>query len=307
MATRTRQRIWAVTLEYVPDSNEDAPVANLDQVEALRYVAGQRELSEEGYLHWQLCVAYSRAVEKSQVQMNFGTVAVEPAKNGRALYYYCTRADKRLEGTPVFSWGELPKYTQPGQSRSSLFRQLRETETRDEADEFIQEHLADYSVLNEKAIGSWLNRRFHTKQLVPYPMSSFKRDPILFDVKKTAVMFGLTGLGKTSYALAHFAYPVLISDKNDFGKIRKGQTDGLVIDDMQFRKWSPHNLLHLCDYEHDRSVNIKYSTAEIPANLPRIFTINVEEDFWPESINEPTKDAILRRVQIINVHSSLFQ
>lgn len=302
MADRNRARVWSVIIP-LGEEPEEAPSINTENV---RYIAGQKELSDEGFGHWQLCVGFVKPVDLKYVQLVCNVRTVEKAKNPRRLYEYCTKAVTRMPGTVIYTYGAVPNYSQIRPSRQELFRALLAIDNKEEAMEFINDSLPDCLVLQNKALMTFVNSRFEEPIIPPYPISMFKRPRIEFDRYKTWVLVGNTAFGKTSYSLAHFNHPVMISDKSDFGKIIRGKTDGIVIDDIAFNKWGAHNLLHLVDSEFDRTINIKYGQAVIPAGLPRIITLNDVDNFWPESINEATKAAIERRIRIVHVTVKLF-
>ncbi|GJQ69835.1 hypothetical protein Trydic_g13318, partial [Trypoxylus dichotomus] len=58
------------------------------------------------------------------------------------------------------------------------------------------------------------------------------------DFRTVRVLIGRTGLGKTEYALAHFRQPLHVRDDEDWRRLTR-RTDGIVLDDLDFRKWSP--------------------------------------------------------------------
>lgn len=60
------------------------------------------------------------------------------------------------------------------------------------------------------------------------------------------------------------------------------------------------------DWRISRTINVKYGAAEIPKYLPRIITLNSENAFWPECIDDETKAAIKERVHFMYVTEPLF-
>ena len=102
--------------------------------------------------------------------------------------------------------------------------------------------------------------------------------------QKAVVLYGDSGIGKTSCALAQFPRPLLVSRMEDLKKISL-RTTHLVFDEMRFdgrdddtagreSKLSPQELIKLLDVEHNRSISARYKDAQIPKGMPRIFTTN---------------------------------
>lgn len=118
---------------------------------------------------------------------------------------------------------------------------------------------------------------------------------------------GKSGTGKTKFALAHFKKPLLVSNKEDYNKLCDGTYDGIVVDDMPFNKHHAQNLIHMLDVAEDRTVNVKYGSARIPAFMPRIFTINDEERFYPENCLENEREALNRRLRVVHVNFHLYK
>lgn len=83
--------------------------------------------------------------------------------------------------------------------------------------------------------------------------------------------------------------------------------DGIVFDDMSFNHWPAEACIHLVDLAYNRSINVRYGTVMIPAELPRIFTTNVElTQFFSEKTTEEQWLAIERRIEKLYVIGNLF-
>lgn len=139
--------------------------------------------------------------------------------------------------------------------------------------------------------------------------TDFLVDHIDFTVEenrsRTHIFVGPTGTGKTQFALSHFSRAVLVSDRQDLCKIDE-RTDGIVFDDMQFSDWKTVNILHLVDCYEPRTVNVKYSAAEILRFLPRIFCTNDLSLIFPCNMLLTTREAIERRCKIYDVVDNLY-
>ena len=120
-----------------------------------------------------------------------------------------------------------------------------------------------------------------------------KLEPLEF--KKTEVLVGPSGIGKTQYALAHFECGLLVSHIDDLRDFKEGIHDGIVFDDMDFNHVPRTAQIHLVDQDQARSIHCRYETARIPKNTAKIFTCN--------SCSFPFLDdtAIRRRINVTKV------
>lgn len=117
---------------------------------------------------------------------------------------------------------------------------------------------------------------------------------------------GVTGTGKTRWALDQFASPLLVSHLEDLKSYRPDQHDGIVFDDMCFRDLKAQAAIHLTDWDMPRTINVKHGSVTLPANTRKIFTSNESlESVFPISCKE-TLDAIRRRIRVIHVKGPLF-
>lgn len=94
---------------------------------------------------------------------------------------------------------------------------------------------------------------------------------------KSLLLLGASNTGKTSLAVAAFMNPLIVSDLNSL-KDLNDEHDGIVFDDVIFRKLEREQKIHLLDLEQRRSFNVKFGTAAIERRVPRIFTSNLAEN-----------------------------
>jgi len=132
-----------------------------------------------------------------------------------------------------------------------------------------------------------------------YKMDTFCRLPIT-DFKKSIILCGPPGIGKTQFALAHFEKPLLVSHMDDLGKFNKNY-DGIVFDDMSFNHMPRSGQIHVLDIANTRSIHIRYTCAKIPKNTKKIFCTNEINIFdWEDK-------AIRRRARFIEVENHLYK
>lgn len=302
MTEERRTRFFMVVIS----GNREVPIKTIP--DTIRYIAGQRELSADGYEHWQLCVSYNHAVFVERVKADFETNDVQKSKDARRAYYYCLKKDTRIEGTEPFLYGEQPFYNRNFvRTRKELYSTLLNLDTREAALDFAIKEMPETFVLQNKSITSFINNKFAVPQESRYKLEDFSLPAVDFSTIKTHIFIGETGIGKTNFALAHFKAPLLVSDRNDLSEIKEGVTDGIVFDDMQFNQYNHSTIVHLVDTDFARTFNVKYSTARIPVGMPRIFTFNKESDFWPASAEDENRAAIARRIKIHHFSQKLYK
>lgn len=107
---------------------------------------------------------------------------------------------------------------------------------------------------------------------------------------------GPSGIGKTQYAIAHFSKPLVCSHLDDLRRLSPDH-DGIVFDDMSFRHMPVEFVIHLLDWDLERSLHVRWGTVTIPSKTKKIFTHNNINPFYDTIIiNSYQKEAITRRL-----------
>lgn len=119
-------------------------------------------------------------------------------------------------------------------------------------------------------------------------------------------ILGPTGIGKTRFAVAQFDSPLLVSHLEDLKNFRAGVHDGIVFDDMVFNHLNPTEMIHLLDWDMDRSIRVLYGTVMIPAQTRKIFTSNIPFAAVTPPMDPAQYAAILRRVTMMEVGSAMY-
>lgn len=112
--------------------------------------------------------------------------------------------------------------------------------------------------------------------------------------RKSTIIIGPSGIGKTTYAKLKSKKPALFVTHLDDLKFMNAQIKSIIFDDMTFKHLPVQSQIHLVDMDENRSIHVRYGTVQIPAGTEKWFTCN-EEPF-----NE--HDAITRRVNQINLY-----
>jgi len=118
---------------------------------------------------------------------------------------------------------------------------------------------------------------------------------------------GKTGTGKTRWAIHLFQSCLLVSHMEDLKRFMPSLHDGIVFDDMDFRTLTPAACIHLLDWEMPRTLNVKHGSVTIPARTRKVFTSNLPFGSCMPPCEPEHFQALMRRVQIIQVTEPLFK
>jgi len=123
----------------------------------------------------------------------------------------------------------------------------------------------------------------------------------------TLHIWGAVRLGKSEWALAQFANPLHVTERNDLLDFRPGWHDGIVIDKIMPRERPPAGFTlqeceKLTDYTLAASLKCLYRVARIPKGVRKIVVTN-EHDVWP---CDPHGQIVGRRVVQLHVSERLY-
>ena len=101
----------------------------------------------------------------------------------------------------------------------------------------------------------------------------------------TLHIWGAIRLGKSEWALAQFANPLYVTERNDLIGFREGWHDGIVIDKLMPCERPPAGFSlaeceKLTDFTLPATIKCLYQTAHIPRGVRKIVVTN-ECDAWP--------------------------
>lgn len=139
-----------------------------------------------------------------------------------------------------------------------------------------------------------------------YGLEDFNHAPL--NVKdKAVVLHGKAGTGKTAFAVAHFAHPLLVSELDGLKKFKAGTHDGIIFDDVDCSNMTPEAVIHLLDMDYDREIPLRYAPATIPAHTPRVFTTNLKrKKMFPKGKSSAQNKGIKRRFTAVEVTHKMF-
>lgn len=326
----SRTRGWKVVIRLNGSRDEDQlnaePIGELlSRVidgSSVETMAGQLEKAGK-FLHYQIYIKFRNTKKQHQVRALFKdwpNVGIIPEQGSwTAAIAYVTKEETRVTGTDPFIYASETGKSKK-RSRHDIYASvlaLSESvesaegskEARKQASDILREQAPIDFFYKQSSIETQLKSMFPTPFKHLYTLNEYIKSPLIFTPGKKGMIYvlhGPTNTGKTGFACAHFKNPAIISMSNDVDQINRF-TDGLVIDDMLFRQYNASTLIHLCDSEYERHFNIKYSIAKIPPGMPKIFTCNSLEMWWPERMDEATKDAVRSRVIFVEVPKPLFK
>lgn len=109
--------------------------------------------------------------------------------------------------------------------------------------------------------------------------------------RRSHVIIGPSGIGKTTWAKRECAKPALFVTHTDGLRKLGDHHKSIVFDDMSFLHIPREAQIQLVDRDCPRQIHVRYGTADIPAGIQKIFTSNVQ-------IFDTGDQAINRRVNV---------
>lgn len=216
------------------------------------------------------------------------------------------------------NWDDLdslfppPATGTPAERRDQAFAQALEADTYEEAMLAVRQGAPADFVLNGDKITRFFEDHFAPVFEHKYDVGSFNSALVNFDNlggRESLVLVGPPNLGKTHYALAHFARPLFVNHIDKIKQFSPNRHDGIVFDDVSFTMWPAPALIGLFDREMSRDIQIRYKIVTIPAGTKKIFCANSLDSFRPNDltkVDQDTLDALLSRQHVIRIDQRLF-
>lgn len=262
----SQARYWLLTIPHASYTPYLPP--------GVAYIKGQLECgAETGYLHWQVLVTLKRKLRLGGLKELFGaSIHAEPTRS-EAASDYVWKEETRVDGTQ-FELGSLPR----NRGESKDWEAIREAAKCGRLDDVPADvYVRNYNSLN----------RIRTDHLAPVAIE-----------RKIKVYWGPTGTGKSRRAWAEAgldAYP-----KDPRSKFWDGYRDheNVVIDEFRGDIDISHVLRWFDRYPV--IIEIKGSSTVLRAKNIWI-TSNLHPSLWYPVLDPDTRDALLRRLEIINI------
>lgn len=263
-----------------------------------------------GYLHFQGYFALTNKNRYSWIQNHIAHFEyIEKMKTDKPhqAWAYATKQETCvLDATGDFhrwTFGTCPEISQK-KDCNKTYREAIMAPTVSAGMEIIKEEKPRDYCLYGSAIKRHLEECHKKKFEKKFTLEDFNREAL--DLKnKSTVLYGPTNTGKTSFAIAHFQNPLVVSHMDALKKFTS-EHDAIIFDDMSFNQRPIEGNIHLVDQDVDRDIHIRYSTALIPANTTKVFTNNSRDIFYTPEADQEKIAAVDRRVQYIHVPAKLF-
>ena len=237
-----------------------------------------KEVGPKGTPHLQMKVTFKVAKRFTQLKKLVGTAHIEESMVDLD-FLYC----KKLDSDIVMNINNKKRG-----KRSDLDDAVEDLKNGSTITELCNKHTA---VMVKYGAGmERVAKRLRTQEFVRYYGPD--RWPQITDWSKTHVVSGEAGIGKTQWALSHFANPLMVSHLDDLQQFDQDVHDGIIFDDLSVAHLPRNSQVHIADMEAPRSIHCRYMCALIPANTKKIFTCN--PGFFPFA--DPDDAAIKRRV-----------
>lgn len=239
--------------------------------ESVQWIKGQLELSESGFLHWQLVAGFKKSVRLAHVRKTFGPYHAEATRSD-AAEEYVWKDDTSVDGTR-FELGIKPLKRGVSKDWDQILNSAKTGQFENiPADVYIR----SYSAL----------KKIRSDSLEPCAI-----------VRTIRVFWGTTGTGKSHRAWEEAgldAYP-----KDPRTKFWDGyrEHDKVVIDEFRGGIDISHVLRWFDQYPV--IVEVKGSSTVLKASQIWI-TSNLHPDAWYPSLDAETKRALTRRLEIIH-------
>lgn len=315
---------WCFTVNTYTDED-------ILQVKALqyKYLVFGYEIGEKcGTLHLQCYVELSNKCRRGGIMNVVPRAAkVNPRfATASSASNYCKKGEQTKEEWDLLhelgpNWGKNVKFFEDGilsddrmlagvshtklsQRRETSAKALKAKSVK-EALSIIKEELPYEFLIHGQSIKMNLSMALKTTYEHKYKIEEFNMEKQ--DISKSLLLYGPSGMGKTHFALAHFKNPLLVRHMDRLREFDSEVNDGIVFDDLSFSHYPPEAVIHLLDMELDSEIHIRYTTANIPQQTPKIFTHNTTNPFYKSEVPEPQQQAIERRLKRVHIYKSLVE
>jgi len=102
-----------------------------------------------------------------------------------------------------------------------------------------------------------------------HPFPNAQWTVFLPDSWRVIFAWGPTNTGKTMWATAQFASPLVVRHMDRLRDFDPARHDGIVFDDMSFAHIPREACIHLLDWDLDSDIHCRYSCARIPKHPKR--------------------------------------
>lgn len=283
------------------DNEEEAERLYGELLDHCKCFAFQVESAPEtGYLHFQGYFELELKQRYEWIQKNVRHFEYIRERKGtqRQAWLYATKEDTRVAGPWTYGTPEVNE-----KAKDTTYQEALAAPTVRDGMKIIKTNKPRDYCLYGNAIERNLNAHHIPLFNSKYKLTDFTHAPLTFG--KTTLVYGASNTGKTSFVIAHFKNPLIVSHIDTLKKLSP-DNDAIVFDDMSFSHWPPENVIHLVDTDFDRDIHVRYGTIHIPAHTVKVFTHNSKDIFYKQECPEEQKAAINRRVNVVHVPFKLY-
>lgn len=282
-----------------------------------RVIVGQ-EHHQDGNLHWHVLVEYEFVKEIRPTYFDVGgehpNIKVWLRSEGSTYeqwfknhWEYCKKEDP----TPHIVGVEPSLKESRKRKRDEVFSEamdIARTESVESAMSFLETNAAYELVTKYDQIHRTLiavRNSYNKTQAPARSVSDFPLAPRIVEDWKCLYINGPTGTGKTAWARSLLPEAVVVRHRDQLRDC--DFTKGIIFDDFDVGHWPPTAVIHLLDWEEPSGIDIKHAHVVIPAKTRKIFTHNGSFERWvSKDATEEQVAACRRRVDVVNIHSSLY-
>lgn len=237
----------------------------------VQYVRGQLERGESGYLHWQLLVIFESKRRLRHVISVFGEFHAEPSRSN-AANDYVWKEDTRIEGTQ-FELGRIPF----NRSNPKDWDSVKSAAQCGQLDTIPSDiYVRCYNSL----------RRITADHIKANPME-----------RQVKCYWGATGTGKSRRAWNEASFEAYPKDpRSKFWDGYRGE-ENVVVDEFR----GGIDISHILRWTDRYPVLVEVKGATTVLKAKNIyFTSNIHPRDWYPELDEETKNALQRRMDIVH-------
>jgi len=213
---------------------------------------------------------------------------------------YCMKDGNYL--TNLSAW-ELPTTSTAKKVWIAAIQRAKQGET-SEAAAMIMHESPQQFIISNTSIMAYLQSLKETTYAAPMipDMTRYKTKSFpTWDPLKTLILWGPSGIGKTSLAIHLLHGKGLLVSQIDSLRRFGPNYSGIILDDMSLMgdpitkkgQWPVEGQIHLVDNYNARQIRCRYENADIPARTLKIWTTNKR----PCEILDVHEEAIQRRIE----------
>jgi len=238
------------------------------------WITGQLELGESGFLHWQIVVSFTKKMARKGVREMFGPYFCELTISAKANQYV-RKSETAIQGTQ-FELGAKPIVRSNGTEWEEVWELAKAGE--------IERIPANIRIQSYRTL-----RTICSDYASPAPL-----------VRRIFTYWGKTGTGKSRRAWDEAGLDAFPKDPNTKFWDGYRNQEHVVIDEFR-GSISISHVLRWFD-RHPVIVEIKGSSTVFKAKTIWI-TSNLDPRLWYPDLDEDTRDALMRRMEITHFDS----